>query len=368
MASFIKRGKTWQYTVSRMVNGKSKPIRKSGFRTKKEAQIAAAEVESALQKGVAPELNPRPINEYFSNWIDLYKTNISERTLKHYKYSLQAIENFFGSIPLQDIKRSDYQAFINDFGATRSKETMEKLNSHVRACIKDAVEDGIIPFDFTRKVNLTWTTPAKKANEKHLDYDDSQRLLNELRNRLDDGIGYYLLLLGLVSGLRFGELVGLTRKDFDFINNTINVEKTWLYMGSEIGFGSTKNDESMRVIKIDRKTMEAFRRLFNTTPTNINQLVFFSPQSRYKVISNSGANKSLKVLLEGLGIDPITMHGLRHTHASVLLYQKVSMNYVSERLGHKDVETTWKTYSHILNEMRTEDEEKTTSIFENMIV
>jgi len=368
MASFTKRGKTWQYTISRMVNGKSKPIRKGGFRTKKEAQVAAAEIEANLQKGTSPELKPRPIDEYFENWIDLYKTNISDTTMKHYKYSLQAIENHFGGKPLQDIKRSDYQAFINDFGATRSKETVEKLNSHVRACVKDAVEDQIIPFDFTRKVNLTWTTPAKKANEKHLNYDDSQRLLNALRSKLGDVLGYYLLLLGLVSGLRFGELVGLTRKDFDFVNNKINVEKTWSYMGNQVGFGATKNDESVRIIKIDDKTMQSFRKLFDEMPTNLNQLVFFSPQSKYKVISNTNANKILRNTLSSLGIDSITMHGLRHTHASVLLYQKVSMNYVSERLGHKDVETTWKTYSHILNEMRTEDEEKTTAIFENMIV
>src|SRR5699024_11790275 len=86
----------------------------------------------------------------------------------------------------------------------------------------------------------------KKANEKHLNYDDSQRLLNALRSKLGDGLGYYLLLLGLVSGLRFGELVGLTRKDFDFVNNKINVEKTWSYMGNQVGFGATKNDESDR--------------------------------------------------------------------------------------------------------------------------
>ncbi|WP_339216695.1 tyrosine-type recombinase/integrase [Ornithinibacillus sp. FSL M8-0202] len=58
----------------------------------------------------------------------------------------------------------------------------------------------------------------------------------------------------------------------------------------------------------------------------------------------------------------------RHTHASVLLYKKVSINYVSERLGHKDLETTWKTYAHILDEMREEDEKETLKVFEDMIV
>ncbi|MEN1970628.1 tyrosine-type recombinase/integrase [Lentibacillus sp. N15] len=365
MASFQKRGKAWQYTIS----NKGKPIRKGGFRTKKEAAIAAAEVEDKLNKGTLTQMEPVPFEEYFSNWIDLYKTNISDVTLKHYKYSLAAVKRYFANKPIQLISRQEYQKFINDFGSTRAKETVEKLNSHCRACVRDAVEDRLIPFDFTRKVTLTWTVKAKRAEEKHLNYDDSQKLFKAVLERLDDGLGYYLILLGLTSGLRFGELVGLQRKDFDFDDNTINVDKTWGYLErTKRGFGPTKNEESIRIIKMDDVTMNAFKHLFEVTPTNLHQLVFYSPVSKYQVISNTNANKLLRKTLTDSKIDTITMHGLRHTHASVLLYQKVSMNYVSERLGHKDVETTWKTYSHILDEMRTEDEQETISIFSGMAI
>lgn len=119
--------------------------------------------------------------------------------------------------------------------------------------------------------------------------------------------------------------------------------------------------------------MDIFEKLFTLTPPNIFQLVFFSQSSKYKVISNANVNKLLNEVLHELKIKKINLHGLHHTHASVLLYggesdQKVSMNYVSERLGHKDVETTWKTYSHILDEMREKDKEETISIFENTLV
>ncbi|MFD2046620.1 Arm DNA-binding domain-containing protein [Ornithinibacillus salinisoli] len=73
MASIIKRGSTYQYHISRMVNGKQKPIRKGGFRTKKEAQIAAAEIEMQIAKGTNPVVNNVAFNEYFKNWIELYK-------------------------------------------------------------------------------------------------------------------------------------------------------------------------------------------------------------------------------------------------------------------------------------------------------
>jgi integrase len=62
------------------------------------------------------------------------------------------------------------------------------------------------------------------------------------------------------------------------------------------------------------------------------------------------------------------MHGLRHTHASVLLYKKVSIYYVSERLGHSDIETTLKEYTHEVKELRVEDERATMKTFEEMVV
>ncbi|WP_338322903.1 Arm DNA-binding domain-containing protein [Lysinibacillus halotolerans] len=105
MASYQKRGNRWYFTVSRMVDGKSKPIRKGGFRTKKEAQIAAAEIEAQLSRGLLPHLTPVPIDEYFDKWVRLYKTNISVTTRKHYEYTYKAIKEYFGSKPFT----RDYQ-------------------------------------------------------------------------------------------------------------------------------------------------------------------------------------------------------------------------------------------------------------------
>ncbi|OIK10236.1 tyrosine-type recombinase/integrase [Bacillus sp. MUM 13] len=371
MASIQKRGSTYQYTISRMVNGKPKPIRKGGFRTKKEAKIAASEIEAQLQKGIIPHLKPVPIDEYFDNWVKLYKSNLSITTQLHYEYTSNAIKAHFGSKALQEIKRHDYQLFLNEFGSNKSKETVEKLNAHIRACVKDAVEEQIIHHDFTRKAVITWTTPNKKPTEKHLNFIESKilfkRILGELnRNK---GLNYSLLLLGLTSGMRFAEMVGLTRRDFNFSDKTITINKTWGYMKrNPKGFGPTKNEQSNRIIKMDSLTMDHFKSLFDSSPSNPYDLVFYSPNSKYKVISNTAANKLLKKILIALEIDPITMHGLRHTHASVLLYKKVSIYYVSERLGHSDIDTTLKEYTHVIKELREEDEIGTVSTFEKMVV
>lgn len=362
MASFQKRGKTWQYTIS----NKGNPIRKGGFRTKKEAQAAANEIEGKLNKGVQVHLKLEPIDDYFEQWINLYKNDVSKGTKRLYSYSLKYVKDYFQNKPLQHIKKSDYQAFINDLGKNKSRETVKKTNSHVRACVREAVDEGIISVDFTRNVVLSGKK-GKRAEEKYLNYKESQLLLNTLYDRLEYRLVYYFLLLALTSGMRFAELAALTRKDFDFVNSTITVNKSWGYLPTtENGVRTTKTEESNRVIKMDNRTMNAFKKLFAETPNNIHQLVFYNPASKYKVYSNTGVNKALKKLLETLKIDPVSIHSLRHTHASVLLYKGVSIQYISERLGHADIDTTVRVYAHMVKELKIADEQKTTNIFEAM--
>ncbi|GGB43348.1 integrase [Lentibacillus populi] len=367
MASFQKRGKTWQYTISRMVNGQSRPIRKSGFRTKKEAQVAAADVESDLRKGVVPHLQLEPFDEYFASWVKTFKTDITDNTLVRYRNSLQAIKEEFEGVPIQNINKRTYQAFLNEYGETHAKETTRKLNIHIRACVRNAIDEGIIRVDFTRGAVITGKEGKKKI-DKYLGYDDGKKLLKTIIERLDKSMTYYLLLLALTSGMRFGEIVGLTRKDFDFVNNTISINKTWGYSANmQQGWGSTKNGEE-RVIKMDVETMKLFKKLFMTKPDNIKKLVFYSPQSMYHVISNGTSNKVLRGLLKDLKLKRVSLHSMRHTHASILLYEGVSFYYVSKRLGHKDLETTLNTYSHVIKEMEERDENKSTGVFEKMYV
>lgn len=367
MASFQKIGKTWQYNVSRMVGGKSKPIRKGGFATKKEAQVAAAEVESGLQKGIVPHLRPEPFDEYFEEWLKVYKADVALNTMDRYLNTLNTIREHFGGIPIQEITKRAYQAFLNTYGLERAKDTVRKLNTHVRACVKEAVDEGIIRVDFTRGASFSGSVQSKRPEEKHLSYFESKRLLQKLEN--PSHLSHYIILLGLTSGMRFGEMVGLTRKDFDFKKNEIKISKTWGYTGKmHEGFGLTKNEQSNRIVKMDEKTMNIFKAFLDKQPINTNGLVFFSPGSKYKVVSNGAVNKSLKNILESMNIEPISVHGLRHTHASILLYKKVSIYYVSERLGHSDIDTTLQHYAHIVKELRTQDEKSTLKIIGDMVV
>lgn len=92
-------------------------------------------------------------------------------------------------------------------------------------------------------------------------------------------------------------------------------------------------------------------------PDNINLLVFFSAQSKYKCLNNNAINKSLRKAIDDLKIEnKVTAHELRHTHASALIYKKASIIYVSERLGLSSPDITYKKYAHVMKELKKEDE------------
>lgn len=365
MATFQKRGSTWQYTVSKYVDGKYKPIRKGGFRTKGEAKTAADIVEGEMAQGISPVLSKDVFAFYFEEWVKDLKTAKAEVTYSRYLNTHKTIEEYLGRITLQDMTKRRYQRFLNEYGETHAYETVRKLNTHIRACVKDAVDEGRIRVDFTRGVEFNSKVESKTPEERHLDYEESVMLIGELKNRLDKSLGYYTLLLATATGMRFGELCGLKRSDFDFKKNVIHVRQAWDYKKGT-GFAPLKNIQSKRDIAVDEVTMDIFKSLFQKLPTNLHGAVFFNPQSSKGTLSNEAINKLLRNTLKSLQIEPITIHGLRHTHISVLLYKGVSVQFVSERAGHKDVETTLKYYSHVLKEMRKEEEEKSVQIITEM--
>ena len=358
MASITKRGKTWQYAVSNYVDGKSRPIKKGGFKTKAEANAAAQEVEMRLRKGSQVVTKDTSFVEYFKQWIEVFKKKRHYTTYNRYINSCEVIQEYFKDIPIQKITRQKYQEFINHYGDGKAKETVRKLNTHVRACVKDAILEGLIMHDFTQKIELHFTVRAKKETDKYIDYEDSLKLYDTLLEQLEiKNLSSYMNLLALVTGARYGELVGLTDEDFNFENNMLDINKTWKYKKEDKNeFGELKADSKPRKIAVDEKIMLVFKELLSKLPERPYNLVFYSPASQKMVVTGNAVNKALKHVLEHLELDKVTIHALRHTHASSLLYAGATIQYVSERLGHADIATTYNTYTHVLKELKEKDE------------
>lgn len=366
LASITKRGKTWQYAVSNFVDGKSRPIRKSGFKTKKEAEIASAEIELRLSKGAQVVTKNKSFVDYFLDWVNVYKKDSRHyTTYDRYVNSCNVIKAYFKDTPIQKITHTEYQKFIKQYGEGKSKETVRKLNTHVRACVTRAIMEGLITNDFTYKVELHYTVKPKKEDDKYINFEESKSLYNHLINSLDaKNLSHYMILLALVTGARYGELVGLTDNDFDFKDNMLDINKTWKYKLKDANeFGDLKADGKPRKIGIDTDVMSKFKELLTILPQRPHELVFYSYSSKKMVITNNAVNKALGHILSTLKIDETTIHSMRHTHASALLYSGSTIQYVSERLGHVDITTTYNTYTHVLKELKDKDESIAVSLY-----
>ena len=173
-----------------------------------------------------------------------------------------------------------------------------------------------------------------------------QSLIRKLDLKQDINWDWFILLVAK-TGMRFSEALALTPSDFDFPNQTININKTWDYKSNK-GFLPTKNKSSVRKVHIDWQTTSQFSQLVKdkeeSKPIFVNGRIY-----------NSTINGKIERLCKDVGIPSITIHGLRHTHASLLLFSGVSIASVARRLGHSSISTTQNTYIHIINEMNNQD-------------
>lgn len=149
------------------------------------------------------------------------------------------------------------------------------------------------------------------------------------------------------TGLRFSEALAVTPRDFDFTHQKLEVSKTWDYK-MKGGYLPTKNKSSVRRIQIDWQTVIQFFELVKKLPDN-------EPIFAQKNTYNSTVNNILERKCDLAGIPHVSIHGLRHTHASLLLFAGVSIASVARRLGHSSITTTQKTYIHIIKELENQD-------------
>lgn len=151
------------------------------------------------------------------------------------------------------------------------------------------------------------------------------------------------------TGMRFSEALGLTPNDFDFSRQVLSINKTWNYK-EKGGFLPTKNRSSVRKIHLDWQTIIQFSQLLKNLPND--EPIFTINKD---VVYNSTVNAILKRRCNEANIPVVSIHGLRHTHASLLLFAGVSTASVARRLGHSSMATTQKTYLHIIHELENKD-------------
>ena len=282
--------------------------------------------------------------DYYKLWIEVYKEGaIRDVTLAKYHMSLSWVRKLAGAVRLCDMTRIVYQQLINDYAKTHERQTTMDFHHQLKGAVLDAVDEGLIERDPTRKVIIKGKTPRKKKI-KYLNQFELHNLLNHLHLSSEMNWDWFILLVAK-TGMRFSEALAITPKDFDFSHQTLSINKTWNYKGGG-GFMPTKNKSSVRKIQIDWQVAMQFAHLVQDKP--INEPIFISMGAPGEMVYNSTVNGILERHCKALGIHSISIHGLRHTHASILLFAGVSIGSVARRLGHASMTTTQKTYLHII--------------------
>ncbi len=285
--------------------------------------------------------------DYYKQWVDVYKKDaIREATMSKYKMTQKWIEKLAPDLKVCELTRTTYQQLLNDYAKEHERQTTLDFHHQLKGAILDAVDEGMIERDPTRKAIIKGKTPREKKI-KYLNQFELHTLIASLDIKETPNWDWFILLVAK-TGMRFSEALAITPKDFDFARQTLSISKTWDYKG-EGGFLPTKNHSSVRKIQIDWQIVVKFSELVKGMPED--EPIFVGDSKIY----NSTVNDVLTRHCKACGISEISIHGLRHTHASLLLFAGVSIASVARRLGHASMTTTQKTYLHIIQELENKD-------------
>lgn len=379
MASITKKNGKWAVRVSYYDElGKRHFKNKNGFSRKKEAEQWANKLEqSKFDKSIGKADPTILFEDYYQEWLNTYKIGkLARITEQEYRYTHKQIESLLPHVKLSEMTRLRYQQFINDFvhgdekqRASRhlngdepyhSKASVEKLHGHIHAAVIDAVADGLIKSDFCFHVELGGHA-GKSTQLKYLELDDMKKLATEVNMNIKlSSTSKSMIYTGLLTGMRVAEVSALTWSDIDWNKKTIRVNKSWDYVYGQ-KFKRTKTVSSIRTISVTDKLLDHLKQLHSLQMAaqldNPDHLVFMNQRGR--IPSPGSCDSLLKKYHKELGIKRISFHGLRHTHASYLLYSGVKMEYISKRLGHKNTAITRNIYAHLLEADQSIEDDRT---------
>lgn len=355
-----KTGK-WYVRVSyKDADGKYKTKNKYGFTTKKEAQIVEAKYEMMKQEGIDldAEKDMTIFANYFEDWCNTFRIGkFSTGTDKKYQHEIKLVKEFFGNTRLKDLTRTKYQKYINERGKDRSKNTVEKTHGYLKKCLSYALADGLITQDPTFGVELAYDI-EEQDRVKYLDLEGFNKLYRHLLFK--DSMNDLMLFIALSTGLRIGEVYGLAYDDIK--EDSLTVNRGYDYQ-IDFDFTSGKTKSAKRTIVIPKELYVKVQKYRLQNSMINNKYLFLDPLNKPRITHN-GLSKHLQKTLKQLKLPRVTIHVLRHTHASVLFYNKINIGYISKRLGHSNISETLNTYTHIISELEQTANEEIQSIFE----
>ena len=346
-------------------NGKQITTTRRNFNTKKEAQLALSRLKVQFEKGEynKPKEDRYTFNQVFEIWKNNYELTVKESTfvkvMSQYEFHILPI---FGSKFIDDISVIDIQNYAND--KVNNFVNYRNLITNISRIFDYAVNIGLIDANPTKRISIPKRKISVGDNKKQNYYTkiELKQFLDLSRKQQPYYIYAFFQLLAY-SGCRKGEILGLQWRSVSFKDNHINIMQT-LASGKDnrLYLEQPKTKNSKRIVSLDKQTMEVlkhwkkeqrkmmFQLGYNTM--NDEQLVFSNIENSFLQVS-----KPRKWMLQTIhknNLKEISIHGFRHTHATLLLEAGVSPKVISERLGHSSIQITLDLYSHVTEEMERE--------------
>jgi integrase len=234
-----------------------------------------------------------------------------------------------------------------------SARTVQYAHAVLRSALQQAVREELIVRNVARIVE---TPTVERQEVRPLDAAEARMLLRTARShRL-----YALWLLLVSTGLRRGEVLGLTWSDIDLVNGQLRVRRNLQRIRRELIFGTPKTARSLRTISLPKRCVQALTehqaaqeqerkvaggkwKPVDEQPTG---LVFTTATGR--ATDPRSLNRMLTVLCRDAKVRRVRVHDLRHTCASLLLAQGVDARTIMETLGHSTITMTLDTYAHVM--------------------
>ena len=315
--------------------GKTRKTTKRGFARKKDA--LAYEMDFKNQSQSQPDITVSMLAE---KYLADYKINRKESSYYSVKTRIiKYIINDLGNMLITDITPYVIKEWQNNL---QTLNISQSLIRSVNVSFSAMLNYGIKFFNLQHNP-FTKTGKTGKIRKKvdFWELTEFQKADELFQTNIYDRVIYNLLFW---SGMRIGEVEGLTLSDIDFINNIISISHTY--------------NHNLRILT-PPKTTSSIRKI--TMPAGVMQLIqdYFNmlleiPEYPFSLHSPIIMRSHLKKYAIKAGLKVITLHDLRHSHASYLIQQGVAITAISRRLGHSSPAITLNTYAHCYKDNEAE--------------
>ena len=344
MRGYIKQRAKGSYSIS-VYLGIDNITKKKKYKwytvkgNKKEAEKFLAEKINEINNGIFVDSKDMTMEDYLNYWYtQSCITKLAPTTYESYKRNIDVhIIPILGNIKLKDLKPLHLQTFYaNRLEYGLSKTSVKYLHRILHSALNQATKWQLVPMNIANNVDVP---KPEKYIAKILNPEQVTLLLNSVKNT-----NIYLpVLIAISTGMRRGEILGLTWDNVDLENSTLKVVNSLVPTKNGLQLLPPKTKTSIRKISLSPNLVEILK--IHKAKNYSNEFVCTLEDG--SIITPSSLNHKFKDIINENNLPSVRFHDLRHSHASLLLSQGVQPKMISERLGHSNINITMDLYSHI---------------------